>query len=62
MGEREGIMESGQKGDGQETVLCDWCGQEQAQGALFVPGKGILDLCGNCRMLLMAVLLDGGAL
>ncbi len=61
MGEREGDMGREQEDDGQETVLCDWCGQGHAQeGAFFVPGQGILNLCGSCRMLLMAVLLDGG--
>lgn len=43
----------------EEEVLCDWCGQGQALGVFFVPGKGIFNLCEDCRMLLMAVLIDG---
>ncbi len=42
-------------GDG---ICCDWCKIAEALGTFFVPGKGILNLCGRCRLLLMAVLID----
>lgn len=44
--------------DGEEAVLCDWCGEEQAVGVFFVPGRGVLSLCAHCRIFLVAVLIE----
>ncbi len=51
-------MEREQKGDVEEDLLCDWCGKEEPLGTFFVPGRGVLNLCGHCRVLLMAILID----
>ena len=41
-----------------EDLLCDQCGKEEPRGTFFVPGMGVLNLCGHCRVLLMAILMD----
>jgi hypothetical protein len=41
-----------------EIIVCDRCGNAVALGAYFVPGKGVLNLCGHCRIVLKAVLVD----
>ena len=46
--------------DREQEDLCDWCGRRGAQGTFFVPGRGIFNLCGDCRVFLVAVLLDSG--
>lgn len=52
-------MENEKRDDSEDSVVCDWCREAAASGAYFVPGKGVLNLCGHCRMLLKAVLVDG---
>lgn len=51
-------MEDATEEDPGEEVVCDWCGSTEAVGTFFVPGKGVLNLCENCRMILLAVLID----
>lgn len=46
--------------DREQEKLCDWCGRNCSQGTFFVPGRGIFNLCSDCRVFLTAVLLDGG--
>lgn len=46
--------------DREQEELCDWCGRNCSQGTFFVPGRGIFNLCGDCRVFLVAVLLDSG--
>lgn len=51
-------MEDRKREDPKDGVVCDWCKVIEALGTFFVPGQGILNLCGNCKMMLMAVLID----
>ncbi|OPY00676.1 MAG: hypothetical protein A4E60_02170 [Syntrophorhabdus sp. PtaB.Bin047] len=51
-------MTEEEKCDGEEGVLCDWCGEEEAVGVFFVPGRGVVGLCPRCRVFLVAVLVD----
>jgi CRISPR/Cas system-associated protein Cas10 (large subunit of type III CRISPR-Cas system) len=52
------VMTEEEKCDGEEGVLCDWCGEEEAVGVFFVPGRGVVGLCARCRVFLVAVLVD----
>jgi len=51
-------VETEKKESSEDIVVCDWCREAAASGAYFVPGKGVLNLCGRCRMVLKAVLVD----
>ena len=46
--------------DREQEGLCDWCGRRSAQETFFVPSRGVFNLCSDCRMFLVAVLLDSG--
>ena len=45
-------------GDDPRGIVCDLCGSTEALGAFFVPGKGVLNLCGRCRIMPLAILID----
>lgn len=51
-------MDSVNEEDPDERMICDWCEKAEGNGACFVPGKGILNLCENCQMMLRAVIID----
>lgn len=53
-------MESTRGDDRIDEAICDWCRVKESRGVFFVPGKGIFNLCEDCRSFLMAVLIDGG--